>query len=202
VARRDDGVRVYATELPALLAGGAEPKEARLDALIDLIARAYAPLPAASLGALVSRLRYGAPQWTADLKPALLRAKERLGHARVEGIDWYFPRDEHPGSSRYRVRDQARLLSPFDPVVWDRRRFGLLWGWAYRFEAYTPPARRKLGYYALPLLWGDRVIGWGNVSSKAGQLACDLGFASQQPKSARFKRAIEAELEHMREFLR
>ena len=57
-----------------------------------------------------------------------------------------------------------RLLAPFDPVVWDRRRFELFWGWAYRFEAYTPAPKRKLGYYALPLLWRDRVIGWGNLS--------------------------------------
>ena len=52
--------------------------------------------------------------------------------------------------------------------MWDRRRFELLWGWAYRFEAYTPAAKRKLGYYALPLLWRDRVIGWGNVSIVKG----------------------------------
>ena len=51
----------------------------------------------------------------------------------------------------------VRLLAPFDPIVWDRRRFELLWGWPYRFEAYTPVAKRKLGYYALPLLWRDRV---------------------------------------------
>ena len=53
---------------------------------------------------------------------------------------------------------------PFDPVVWDRRRFELLWAWGYRFEAYTPLSKRRLGYYALPLLWGDRVIGWGKYS--------------------------------------
>lgn len=54
------------------------------------------------------------------------------------------------------MRDErVRLLAPFDPLVWDRRRFELLWGWPYRFEAYTPPAKRKLGYYALPLLWRD-----------------------------------------------
>ena len=35
-----------------------------------------------------------------------------------------------------------RLLTPFDPVVWDRRRFELFWGWAYRFEAYTPLPKR------------------------------------------------------------
>ena len=56
-----------------------------------------------------------------------------------------------------------RLLAPFDPVVWDRRRFELLWGWTYRFEAYTPAPKRTLGYYALPLLWRDAVVGWANA---------------------------------------
>ena len=62
------------------------------------------------------------------------------------------------------VPEKVRLLAPFDPVVHDRTRFELLWRWVYRFEAYTPVAKRKLGYYALPLLWRDRVIGWGNVA--------------------------------------
>ena len=60
------------------------------------------------------------------------------------------------------------MLAPFDPLVWDRRRFELFWGWRYRFEAYTPAAKRTLGYYALPLLWRDRVIGWANVTSSRG----------------------------------
>jgi uncharacterized protein YcaQ len=43
---------------------------------------------------------------------------------------------------------RVRFLAPFDPLVWDRRRFEHLWGWPYRFEAYTPAARRTRGYYA------------------------------------------------------
>ena len=62
-----------------------------MDALVDVIVGKYAPLPAACLGFLVNRLQYGAPQWAKERAAALKRAKERLGHARVEGIDWYFP---------------------------------------------------------------------------------------------------------------
>ena len=58
----------------------------------------------------------------------------------------------------------AVITVPIDPVVWDRRRFELLWNWAYRFEAYTPVPKRRWGYYVLPLLWRDRVIGWANAS--------------------------------------
>jgi hypothetical protein len=96
----------------------------------------------------------------------------------------------------------VRLLAPFDPIVWDRARFELLWGWAYRFEAYTPIAKRKLGYYALPLLWQDRVIGWGNVSAQDGALRVDLGFVGRRPADRTFRRELEAEIARMQEFLR
>jgi uncharacterized protein len=87
-------------------------------------------------------------------------------------------------------------------VVWDRRRFELLWGWAYRFEAYTPVSKRKLGYYALPLLWRQRVLGWGNISIERGTLHTDLGYVSGRPPRDRsFKQALEAELDRMRAFL-
>ena len=99
--------------------------------------------------------------------------------------------------------EAVRLLAPFDPVVWDRRRFELLWGWAYRFEAYTPAPKRKLGYYALPLLWRDQVIGWGNLSTADGQLRADIGYVSgRAPSDRAFAGELDAELERMREFLR
>jgi uncharacterized protein YcaQ len=85
--------------------------------------------------------------------------------------------------------------------VWDRARFELLWGWVYRFEAYTPPPKRKLGYYALPLLWRDRVIGWGNLSIKNCELKSEFGYVKSQPRDRAFKRKLEAELDRMRVFL-
>ena len=99
--------------------------------------------------------------------------------------------------------DAVRLLAPFDPVVWDRRRFELFWGWAYRFEAYTPEAKRKLGYYALPLLWRDRVIGWANVTAADGALEARVGYVSgRRPRERAFAAALDAELTAMREFLK
>ena len=95
-----------------------------------------------------------------------------------------------------------RLLAPFDPIVWDRVRFELLWGWQYRFEAYTPAAKRKLGYYALPLLWRDHVIGWANLSMKNGELQADVGYvAARPPRDPRFGRGLESELDRVRFFL-
>jgi hypothetical protein len=91
--------------------------------------------------------------------------------------------------------------APFDPLVRDRHRFELLWDWEYRFEAYTPSAKRKLGYYALPLLWRDQVIGWGNLSVKNGELKCDFGYVKSAPRERVFKRELEAELNRVRTFL-
>ena len=81
-----------------------------------------------------------------------------------------------------------RLLAPFDPVVWDRRRFELLWGWRYKFEAYMPAPKRQLGYYALPLLWHDRVIGWANVSAREGRLQPALAMPARSRATRPFAR--------------
>ncbi|HVQ39598.1 MAG TPA: crosslink repair DNA glycosylase YcaQ family protein, partial [Pyrinomonadaceae bacterium] len=227
VARREKGIRIYAARSAEMqddagVRAGTAPlqpragKDARapIDALVDLVVRLYAPLPGRSLSSLVAQLRYAVPQWQGELKNALQRAKERLSHAQVEGktgaAEWYWPAEEdvllncsmagerEPQNVDY---DVVRLLAPFDPVVRDRARFELLWGWVYRFEAYTPAPKRKLGYYALPLLWRDRVIGWGNLSVKNRELNSDFGYVGTQPREPAFKRELKAELDRMRVFL-
>jgi uncharacterized protein len=200
VVRRDSGIRIYAARDRETAPRTAAETRAHLDQLVDVIAGTYGPLPAASLASLVRRLRYGVPQWAGALEPTLQRAKQRLAHARVEGADWYWPAEETLASGR--PDDVVRLLAPFDPVVWDRRRFEILWGWAYRFEAYTPVSKRKLGYYALPLLWHDRVIGWANVSAKNGTLQSEFGYIASRPPHGRlFRRALDDELHRLRVFL-
>jgi uncharacterized protein YcaQ len=197
VARREGGIRLYAAREPHPAA--ADPAAA-LDMLIDVIVRKYAPLPQRSLSELVHHLRLGAPQWADGRRAALDRALQRLPQARIGGIVWVWPAGESPG--RQTVPDEVRLLAPFDPVVWDRRRFEAFWGWAYRFEAYTPAAQRVRGYYALPLLWRDAVIGWANVAAKGGSVVPQFGYvAGRAPRDAAYRRALDAELERMRIFL-
>ncbi|MBT9594867.1 MAG: YcaQ family DNA glycosylase [Vitreoscilla sp.] len=202
VARRDSGTRVYAAnELPEPPSEIAEI-HARLDALVDLVVAKYAPLPAATLGQLLSHLGGGAPQWRAERTGTLQRARERLAQARVDGVDWYWPAGENPRSRRHAVPDRVHLLAPFDPVVWDRRRFEHFWGWAYRFEAYTPAPKRQLGYYALPLLWRDEVIGWANASVADGRLRVDFGYVSgRAPRDPAFRQALADERERLARFL-
>jgi uncharacterized protein len=200
VARREAGVRVYAVhEHGPAPATGAE-RQSHIDAVVDVAVKKYAPLPGASLSYVISRLRYAIPQWRGELKSALQRAKQRLSHVHIDGNDWYWPGDERLPAEP--APDVVRLLAPFDPVVWDRRRFELLWGWPYRFEAYTPVSKRKLGYYALPLLWGDRIVGWGNLSVKGADLEAVFGYvASRRPRERGFAHELEAEVERMRAFL-
>jgi uncharacterized protein YcaQ len=198
VARRDGGIRIYAPHQHELATNTAAIHSS-IDALVDVAVNIYAPLPGPCLSNLVRRLRFAVPQWHGELKAALQRAKQRLSHTRVDGVDWYWPTNEHP--ARYAPQDTVRLLTPFDPVVWDRDRFELLWGWVYRFEAYTPAPKRKLGYYALPLLWRDRVIGWGNLSVKNGELDSEFGYVGSPPRERAFKRELAAELDRMRAFL-
>ena len=94
-----------------------------------------------------------------------------------------------------------RLLAPFDPVVWDRRRFALFWDWTYKLEAYTPAPRRQFGHYALPVLWHDRVPGWANVAVRDGRLHPAFGYAGPQPRGAAFRAALDDELQRMTTFL-
>ncbi len=208
VARRDGGTRVYAvreTDAGAQAeAALGEPAtgRARMDALLDAVVHKYAPLPANSLGYLASLLCGGAPQWRSQRAEALARAKKRLAHACIDGIDWYWPTAEIPRSVRWRPDEGVRLLTPFDPIVWDRRRLEIFWGWTYRFEAYTPAPKRKLGYYALPLLWHEHVIGWANVTAGEGGFKYSFGYVGgSAPRAVAFRTGLEAELERMRLFL-
>jgi uncharacterized protein YcaQ len=199
VTRRENGIRVYSVHQHGLGPTNAVARRARIDALVDIAVRIYAPLPGPSLSFLIRRIRFAAPQWNTELTSAIQRAKLRLAHSRIDDVDWYWPAEEDVAS--YAPPGAARLLTLFDPIVWDRDRFELLWGWVYRFEAYTPAPKRKLGYYALPLLWHDRVIGWGNLSAKNSELKSEFGYIGSQPSNRTFKRELEAELDRMRIFL-
>ncbi len=201
VARRDAGTRVYAVRDAAF--DFTHDPNAALDGLIDVIVNKYAPLTAASLGQLVTYLMRGVPQHKPHRNAALQRAKTRLAHAQIDGDDWFWPaKDKLPkAADTASTEEVARLLAPFDPIVWDRRRFSLFWGWDYRFEAYTPAPKRKLGYYALPLLWRGEVIGWGNAAVADAALQVSIGLVGKHRASVDLKRALDAEVDSMAVFL-
>jgi uncharacterized protein len=199
IAKRISGVRTYEVANTPL-----EPMSdmQSMDALVDVIVNKYAPLPERSLVELIRLLRGGVPQWDTLRGAAFANAKQRLANTQIDGVTWYWPSHESPQSKKHQVDDHVRLLAPFDPVVWDRRRFELFWGWAYRFEAYTPAHKRVRGYYAMPLLWREEVIGWGNIAITNGTLTADLGYVNgKPPRDSAFKAALDDELARMSLFL-
>jgi uncharacterized protein len=206
IAKRENGIRLYAPSLLHNPMPTAAEANAVLDQLIDVVVQKYAPLPAGSIGGLLSRIEYGAPQWRSNLKAAIARAKLRLNYTTIGGITWHWPTEVTPKkiiSFSQQTDDKVRFLAPFDPIVWDRKRFEILWGWSYRFEAYTPAAKRKLGYYALPLLWRDAVIGWANISVVDGAMQTEFGYVSgNAPKGREFKNALAEECAAMQAFLK
>ncbi|HUP39390.1 MAG TPA: crosslink repair DNA glycosylase YcaQ family protein, partial [Vicinamibacterales bacterium] len=155
VTRRENGIRVY--KPPSVRAAEVQPAE-RLRALIMVYAHIFAPAPEKSLQSAIARHRELGN--TRRLLTEMI-SDGALRRDIVSGVSYVSP------ATASRTGDAppvVRFLAPFDPVVWDRTRFEHLWGWAYRFEAYTPIKKRVRGYYALPLLWRDTFAGWANAS--------------------------------------
>jgi uncharacterized protein YcaQ len=199
ITRREDGIKIYgpAQKMNQIF----EPQE-RLKKLVLLIASILAPLPESSLRSAVTHLRYAAPTLPGRQSIVKDLIKEgALEQTVVDGVTYVWPSRSAPPARSSEPPPMVRILAPFDPLVWDRKRFEHLWDWSYRFEAYTPPPKRKMGYYAMPLLWHDDVIGWANVSMLSGKFEMEVGFAKSKPKEKAFRLALEDEADRLKQFL-
>ena len=89
-----------------------------------------------------------------------------------------------------------RLLSPFDPVLRDRARVARLFGFAYRFEAFVPEPQRQYGYYVLPLLEGEQLVGRIDPKFQRGRGTLEVRKVYWEPTvkvtKARLKKLDEA----------
>jgi uncharacterized protein YcaQ len=196
VIRRESGIKVYG---PAPVRERAVPARERARELLRILVNLYAPLPRSRLRHMNRMIGERSPvQALVDsLIEGLVRSGE-LCETTVDGVDYLLPGSEARTSSPF---DGVRFLAPFDPIVWDRQRFEHLWGWPYRFEAYTPPQKRQFGYYALPLLWRNAVIGWANITRASGAWQIAPGFVATRPKGAAFAAAFESEWVEFQRFL-
>jgi uncharacterized protein YcaQ len=190
IARRESGIRVYEPAPLATDIGELHSPEERLRRLVMVVAGLLAPVQKRTLQAIASRLHRKVPHGKTGHAVKELLSRGELVEDTVDGIAYLRPPGEVPEVDR-----AVRFLAPFDPIVWDRRRFEHLWGWSYRFEAYTPEKKRVRGYYALPLLFGDRVVGWVNAGEKL-----EVGYV-RRPRERDFAGELEAEVERLRRFL-
>ncbi len=201
VARREAGTRVYqAVEYPPQ-DDSPDARLARAGKFLDILVKLYAPLPAASLGYLCTLLRYGVPHLAAEVRQLQQHSMSRYAHAQVDGRLWLWPHGENAARALPSTGNKLSFLAPFDPVVWDRRRFKSFWGWEYKLEAYVPPHKRRMGHYAMPMLWGEEMLGWANFKVVDGRLQHELGFAGPRPHGRAFKLALDESLQQMRVFL-
>ncbi|MBN8727929.1 MAG: YcaQ family DNA glycosylase [Xanthomonadales bacterium] len=162
VARRERFQRVYDLSERVLANAGVQAGMATPTGE-DFTAAAVRALGITQARWINDYFRHGPRLKDADLD-LCVEAGELL---RVEVGGWERPAYVHPdhaerlaAAAAGRLRaTHTTLLSPFDPVVWDRERATAMFGFDYRLECYTPAPKRRYGYYVLPILHRGRLVG-------------------------------------------
>lgn len=119
----------------------------------------------------------------------------------VRQVGWIRPSDRELAARLDTVRprrDRGVLLSPFDPLLWDRNRVDLLFGFHQVLEIFKPAAQRQYGYYCLPVLAGDRLVARLDLKAvhRSGQLQVRACHEEQLPGDARGRSAARAAARH------
>lgn len=133
----------------------ARPTPSEEDAHRELLRRSAVSFGVAAAPDLVDYYRL--PKRPAKDRIRELVENGDLVEVAVEG--WNRPGYLHPDAARPRSIDACTFVSPFDPVVWFRERGERLFDFEYKIEIYVPAAKRRYGYYVLPFLLGDRIVG-------------------------------------------
>ena len=172
--------RVYALPEQALPAALLDTAPSEADAVRELVARAASALGIATEADLADywrMLRGPVRSAVADLVDAGVLLPVIVPGWTTSGRPT--PAWLHRDARRPRRIEAAAVLSPFDPVVWFRPRTERLFDFHYRIEIYTPEPDRKFGYYSLPVLLDDGVVGRVDLKSdrKAGVLRVQSAWA-------------------------
>jgi uncharacterized protein YcaQ len=139
----------------------------------------------------------------------LARKNGELEEVLVENSEGGKPRaafafaDSDPSADLPEPPARLRVLSPFDPLIRDRKRTERLFGFHYRIEVFVPAPKRKYGYYVFPLLEGDKLIGRIDMKHERDSGALKVKGLWLEPKmklSAAREDRLAAELERQRRF--
>ena len=133
------------------------------------------------------------------IRPVLARLVEEGRLHQVEVKGWKDPAYLHPEAKRPRAVPGAALLSPFDPVVWFRPRGERLWDFHYRIEIYVPEAKRVYGYYVLPFLLDEELVGRVDLKAdrQAGVLRVRGSYTQDGADRVRVARELAGSLAEM-----
>ncbi len=170
VIHHKEGARKFydlaSRHLPEALLTAADPHPSREDHIAWRVLRRIG-----AVGLLWNRRSdafLGIPMTTQQRDQAFARlaGEGRIAAVMVEGVrsPLYLRREDEPLlrsvlSCEADARPRCEFLAPLDPMLWDRRLIETLFGFHYSWEIYTPAEKRRYGYYVLPVLWGERLVG-------------------------------------------
>ncbi len=138
--------------IPAGLLNARIPKD---DAIRELVRRSSRALGIGTVKDIADYYRL----FNAETKAALQELTDSGEVRRVTVPGWSSPAYLHAEARIPRRIEAAALLSPFDPIVWERTRALAMFGFHYRIEIYTPAPKRIFGYYTLPVLIDEALAG-------------------------------------------
>jgi uncharacterized protein YcaQ len=195
VTRRPDGRKVY--DLPFRVYGDLLPKDdVTFGAHVLRRVQSVGLLPATGSG--TGWLGMGSVKQIKQEIDALVQSAS-LVRLDVEGVRGSYvarAEDMHFLEAQADATDAMLFLAPLDNVLWDRDMIEALFGFYYRWEVYVPPSKRKYGYYVLPIVQGDRLVGRIEPVLRDGLVQIKGLWWEEGVDVVRARRQLEVAIDH------